>query len=100
MPKHRVAIFVHGCFWHGHECWNFRATSTRADWWKSKIEGNKLRDDKVAIALCAAGWHVITIWECELTDENRLSTLQHEIESLHRPHRGALDQLATGLMRK
>jgi len=65
LPKYRTVIFVHGCFWHGHEdCPHFRLPKTRRAWWKQKIEGNQARDLRNENALREAGWHVVTIWEC------------------------------------
>jgi DNA mismatch endonuclease (patch repair protein) len=67
LPKYRTVIFVHGCFWHGHEnCPHFRIPKTRSAWWKHKIEGNRARDLRNENALWEAGWHVVTIWECAL----------------------------------
>jgi DNA mismatch endonuclease (patch repair protein) len=67
LPKYRTVIFVHGCFWHGHEnCSHFRLPKTRRAWWKQKIEGNRARDLRNGLALREAGWHVVTIWECAL----------------------------------
>ena len=67
LPKHRTVIFVHGCFWHGHEhCPHFRLPKSRRAWWKQKIEGNRARDLRNEDALRAHGWHVVTIWECAL----------------------------------
>jgi DNA mismatch endonuclease (patch repair protein) len=61
------AIFVNGCFWHGHEhCRAFRLPKTRHEWWKTKLEGNMSRDRRKEAELRAAGWHVVTIWECAL----------------------------------
>jgi DNA mismatch endonuclease (patch repair protein) len=67
LPKHRTVIFVHGCFWHGHEnCPAFRLPKSRRTFWKNKIEGNRARDLRNENALRALGWHVVTIWECAL----------------------------------
>ncbi len=67
LPKHRTVIFVHGCFWHGHEgCGDFRIPSTRTDWWTAKIDGNRARDLRAENALRSMGWHVVTIWACAL----------------------------------
>lgn len=67
LPKHRTVIFVHGCFWHGHEnCPAFRLPKSRRAFWKTKIEGNQARDLRNETALRALGWHVVTIWECAL----------------------------------
>ncbi|MBX3741110.1 MAG: DNA mismatch endonuclease Vsr [Akkermansiaceae bacterium] len=67
LPKHRTVIFVHGCFWHGHEhCPDFRIPASRTDWWTSKIGGNRARDLRVENALRSMGWHVVTIWACAL----------------------------------
>jgi len=65
LPKYRTVVFVHGCFWHGHEnCPDFRLPKSRADWWSAKIAGNQARDLRVESALRALGWHVVTIWAC------------------------------------
>lgn len=66
LPKHRVAIFVHGCFFHGHECHTFRWPTTRAQFWREKIDGNRERDARQLEALKAAGWRVLTVWECAM----------------------------------
>ena len=67
LPKYKTVIFVHGCFWHGHEnCPAFRMPSSRTDWWTTKITGNQARDLRNEKALLKMGWHVVTIWECAL----------------------------------
>lgn len=67
LPRYRTVVFVHGCFWHGHEgCRDFRLPGTRREWWTAKIEGNRTRDAWVEAELRAMGWHVITIWACAL----------------------------------
>ncbi len=67
LPKYRTVIFVHGCFWHGHEnCSYFRLPKSRSAFWKAKIEGNMARDLRNENALRDLGWHVVTIWECAL----------------------------------
>lgn len=73
LPRYRTVVFVHGCFWHGHEdCRDFRLPGTRREWWTAKIEGNRARDARVEAELRATGWHVITIWACALkTVESR-----------------------------
>ncbi|MBC7981366.1 MAG: DNA mismatch endonuclease Vsr, partial [Armatimonadetes bacterium] len=67
LPKYRTVIFVHGCFWHGHENSPvFRLPKSRCDWWAAKIAGNQARDLRSETALRHLGWHVVTIWECAL----------------------------------
>jgi DNA mismatch endonuclease (patch repair protein) len=67
LPKYCTVIFVHGCFWHGHEnCSASRLPETRHAWWKQKIEGNQARDLRAENALRKTGWHVVTVWECAL----------------------------------
>lgn len=62
----RKAIFVHGCFWHGHDCARgARTPKTNADYWLTKIATNRARDARNATALTAMGWSVATVWECE-----------------------------------
>lgn len=67
LPKYRTAIFVHGCFWHGHDCKNFRLPKTRTTFWRTKIRGNKKRDDEALELLKSSGWRVATIWECAIS---------------------------------
>lgn len=64
LSKYRTAVFVHGCFWHGHNCRYFKVPQTRTDFWMSKIKANKLRDLTAIARLSQLGWHVIVIWEC------------------------------------
>lgn len=67
MPGRRLAIFVHGCFWHGHHCpRGARTPQSNADYWIAKIERNRARDVRVADHLRALGWRAEVIWECEL----------------------------------
>lgn len=65
----RRAIFVHGCFWHGHECREGqRGAKTRTEYWSPKIAGNRARDERHLQALRDAGWEVLVVWECDLPD--------------------------------
>jgi DNA mismatch endonuclease (patch repair protein) len=66
LPKHKVAIFVDGCFWHGHGCALFKVPQTRTDFWLQKIEGNKRRDLVKDEQLLAQGWRIFHVWECAL----------------------------------
>lgn len=65
-PARRSVIFVHGCFWHMHNCPLFRMPSTRRDFWEAKLLGNRQRDSAAMMALQNAGWRVLVIWECAL----------------------------------
>lgn len=74
LPCRRVALFVHGCFWHRHEgCHNSVLPKTRAEFWLAKLNGNVDRDQRNGVALKQMGWRVLTIWECELEDEPKLT---------------------------
>ena len=65
----RAAIFVHGCFWHGHDCpRGSRAPKANGAYWREKIARNRARDARDGAALVSSGWRVLTIWECELRD--------------------------------
>ena len=67
LPKYKTAIFVHGCFWHGHKrCKYFVVPKTRTEWWLNKIEGNVANDVKAMKALKKDGWGIINVWECQL----------------------------------
>ena len=70
-PSRKAAIFVHGCFWHGHDCPLFKWPSTRADWWRAKIEGNRDRDQFVRAELAGMGWRQLRVWECALKGRQR-----------------------------
>lgn len=70
--KHRVVVFVHGCFWHNHGCSLSKLPATRADFWLKKLEGNAARDRKAIDALRAASWRVLVIWECALRGPGQL----------------------------
>lgn len=71
----RAVVFVHGCFWHGHEgCSLARLPKSRVDFWKKKLDGNRERDSRVIAELKAMGWRVLVVWECELKDLGTLAT--------------------------
>lgn len=72
-PKHRKVIFVHGCFWHGHDCpRGGRSPKTNAEYWQQKVGRNKARDARALADLQSKGWQVHTIWECEIRHPERL----------------------------
>ena len=74
MPGRRLAVFVHGCFWHGHDCARgSRVPKANRDYWTAKVARNVARDARSREALATAGWRVETIWECELKDEAAVS---------------------------
>ena len=77
LRKYRTCIFVNGCFWHGHEnCDKYRLPKTNVEFWQKKIARNKQRDVEVQHQLARMGWHVMTVWECQLdTKEKRERTL-------------------------
>ena len=78
LPKYKTVIFVHGCFWHGHQgCKDFRIPKTRTEWWQAKIEGNVARDKRQQEELRKLGWKVVVIWECELTTDAWLNAMRN-----------------------
>ncbi|OAN82392.1 very short patch repair endonuclease [Jannaschia sp. EhC01] len=81
LPKYTAAVFVHGCFWHGHDCPLFRWPKTREEFWRDKIGRNQTRDVDVRRQLGADGWRVAVVWECALKGRGRLP-LAHVIDSL------------------
>ena len=87
LQRHRIAIFVHGCFWHRHQGCRFATRpATRRAFWMAKFRQNMARDRRVAGQLRRSGWSVITIWECMTRDEARLrSSLMGRISRARQP---------------
>lgn len=78
LKKYRTCIFINGCFWHGHNCIEFRKPKSNEEYWNNKIEKNKIRDKEAQQRLAKLGWHCITIWECDLKN----NVIQKTLESL------------------
>ena len=78
-PSRRAVIFMHGCFWHRHEgCKLARLPKSKLDFWKPKLESNRIRDLQKQQQLRDLGWRVLVVWECELADTDRVSALVRE----------------------
>lgn len=81
LPKYLLAVFVHGCFWHGHEgCKRSKLPDTRRDFWEAKIAANRKRDARVVEELEQRGIAAVTLWECALKDGNWI--LEHIFQAL------------------
>lgn len=83
LPRYGAALFVHGCFWHGHDCGLFRLPGTRREFWQAKIKRNAERDAEVAQLLGEHGWRQLTIWECAFRGPDRIGME----ETVHRTAR-------------
>ena len=83
LPKHRTVVFVHGCFWHSHQCKvGRRIPKTNQTYWKAKREKNRSRHATTRRALRRAGWTVLTIWECQTRDiESLVSRLERVLKT-------------------
>ena len=87
-PKYEAAVFVHGCFWHGHECRQGRTPTSNVDYWGPKIVANRARDARKEQALRDLGWRVFTVWECQLKPrplEATVATLANLIRRTQAP---------------
>jgi DNA mismatch endonuclease (patch repair protein) len=71
-PARRAVIFVHGCFWHQHECHLFKWPGSRPEFWKAKLSGNREVDARAIASLQEAGWRTGVVWECALRGRARL----------------------------
>lgn len=67
-PGRKKAVFVHGCFWHGHDCNKGRASKSRTEYWGPKLEANRARDAQNLCDLEERGWETLVVWQCELSD--------------------------------
>jgi DNA mismatch endonuclease (patch repair protein) len=74
LPRYNAVIFVHGCFWHRHDCHLFKWPQTRQEFWKEKINGNIKRDTRNLEKLKKEGWRILTVWECALKGKHKLGT--------------------------
>lgn len=72
LPRHGKIILVHGCFWHGHACPRASKPKSNQEYWRQKINGNRVRDALTKNALAHRGWSVLELWECELRPSERL----------------------------
>jgi DNA mismatch endonuclease (patch repair protein) len=76
LPKYRTVIFVHGCFWHGHDCRYFKVPQTRPEFWLEKIGKNRRRDETQVAELISQGWRVLIVWECAVRLMKKQKDLQ------------------------
>lgn len=81
LPKRRAMIFIHGCFWHGHDCPLFRLPKTRTEFWTDKIFGNRRHDRRIREQLASMSWRTMTIWECALRGKTNVE-IDRVIDSL------------------
>ncbi len=82
MTGRKVAVFVHGCFWHRHQGCRFaKMPATRPEFWKAKLEANVARDDRAFEKLRALGWRVLCVWECATRDAEVAAGLQAAMSS-------------------
>ena len=84
LPKYKTVIFVNGCFWHKHDCPRFVWPSSNQDYWIPKIQRNIERDRLNVAELQKKGWHIITVWECELKKKNRELRLERLLSEITR----------------
>lgn len=81
LPRRRLAIFVHGCFWHWHEgCVNFRVPKTRSEWWTVKLARNRARDAETRAKLALLGWRSIVVWECDVASKKWLTSFASRLK--------------------
>ena len=73
LPKYRTVVFVHGCFWHGHDCPLYRLPKTRPEFWRAKVDLNRARDVRVVHELRETGWHPLVVWECAMRGQTHVA---------------------------
>ena len=72
LPKYKAVIFVHGCFWHGHDCHLFKLPASRTEFWAEKIRRNRERDAAAIGIVTSTGWRVLTAWECTMRGRTKM----------------------------
>jgi len=83
LPKYKLVIWVHGCFWHGHDCRKGRRPKTNRAFWEQKLDRNRERDKQAQSAISALGWRYLIVWECDTFDEEALEHyLARELEAM------------------
>ena len=93
LPKYRAVVFVHGCFWHGHDCRLFKLPTTRPEFWGAKIDRNRTNDAKAVETLRSIGWRVAVIWECALRGATRdLDAVADRLEIWIRGHQDTFEE--------
>ena len=89
-PKYKTVIFIHGCFWHGHEhqdCkYEIASPKTNVDYWTRKIASNKKRDIENILKISSMGWNILTIWECEIMKKKNIDILLNRISAFLHEH--------------
>lgn len=78
LPRYKTAVFVHGCFWHGHDCKDGRRPKSNTEYWTRKLDRNQERDVRVQGELRALGWRPVVIWACEARSTPSLEKLMKE----------------------
>lgn len=104
-PSRRTVLFVHGCFWHGHEnCRDFRLPASRVDYWQTKIEGNRERDRANYEQLQRSGWRIIVVWACAVVRKGSrkaaMAAIADELQNGERPFVEFGDTSGEGFTRK
>jgi DNA mismatch endonuclease (patch repair protein) len=77
-PSRRKAIFIHGCFWHGHDCGKGKLPKSRAEYWTAKIKANQDRDARATACLADACWQTLSVWQCELKSLDAIDRVLRE----------------------
>jgi DNA mismatch endonuclease (patch repair protein) len=89
LPRYKVAVFVHGCFWHGHTCSRGKRPISNTAFWNKKLDANRLRDKRDRASLKSLGWRTVVIWQCALAraSERLVNRLKLERADAFRPER-------------
>lgn len=74
LPRYQAVVFVHGCFWHGHDCRRGKRPASHTDFWNTKLDRNIERDKYNAVLLQELGWKVLVVWECWTKDQEELQS--------------------------